>query len=1022
MVQRWLPEFAVIMIFGVSMCLSIFPRFLPCDDEKNATVVNCRSRQLKYVPYISSEGVIALDLSRNHISHLTNRSFSGVPNLETLNMSNNCQPDNLRPDKEHCSVTIELDALASLKHLHNLDLSGNSLTTVPPLPGNITFLNLNLNHIFTLSETALSGLMELTSLLIGWNCYYRNKCNAEFNISEHVLRNITSLKTLVLSFNNISSFPRNLPSSLVDLELAENKIWKIDKEDLCPLPNLKRLDMQWNCQRCDHAAQPCFPCQNNSALQLKTGVFDCLSKLTYLNLRGNSIPTIDSSLFSRLHNLKDLILSDNLLNFERETFFSQLKNIQTLELDFNFQPLKMYKKLIINSSAVAMTSLYKISLVGYFVDILDFDGIKPLLSLPNLAVINLRTNFILQANLSLLLLNKNLRTVSLAENLISFESNCKAERGTTEITEPLLNRHEDAVPGWRESVNPNNKHIEDADVEYAECWQYQRSLDISFNNLMSLRSDDFWGMEDIECLNMSYNYINQRLNGSQFGHLKSLRHLDLSHNRFDLYYYAALSEIPKLKVLNLANNEYQFMMRGVNHRLNFLENLTSLIELNLNNNLIGLRITKELKNPSLEKLFFRKNELVNLWQYGKETYTTMFTNLTRLKVLDISANQLIVIPIPVLENLPLSLEYLSISSNNLYSFHWDNIVHLGNLTHLDLSSNELTSLNSSITSIRSKLVFLNLRSNKISSLNKEFFNSYTELKKLYLSNNQIQNIHVNSFPKQLLQHLDILDVSRNPFKCTCHINWFIQFLMDTKVTVKHLSKEMICDSPDTMRWKSLLSMNPESCQDLYGRMCFICSYLLVITWMVTSTVWKIFSWDLWYTIQVIKASIARYSKLPVETEEYDAYIAFDTNNKAVTDWVYNEFLVCLEGPERGMFNLCLEERDWMVGKPSIENLYEAIYRSKKTVLILTHEGFNTGLLRHAFLMSHQRLLDEKKDVVVLVILDDDMKMSRYLLTRRRLCPNSFLNWPRNPRAHAHFWHSLRVLLRKDSYRYYDHRL
>ncbi|XP_063810519.1 toll-like receptor 7 [Pseudophryne corroboree] len=1018
--QRWLLELAVILVFGASVCLSIFPRFLPCDDHRNASVVICRQRHLKRVPPITSDKVSVLDLSLNHIKHLTNRSFSGLPNLETLNMSNNCQPDNLRPDKERCTLTIQPDALVNLKHLQNLDLSGNSLTTIPPLPENIKYLNLGLNHIFTLTEMALSGVTKLKSLMIGGNCYYLNRCDTEFNISEHVLRNITTLEILLLSFNNISSFPRNLPPSLTNLNLAENKIWKLDREDLCQLPNLRKLDIRWNCQRCDHAAQPCFPCLNDSALQLQAGVFDCLSNLTYLNLRGNSIPTIDSSLFVRLHNLKVLILSDNLLDLKRETFFSKLKNVQILELDYNFQPFRMHERLVINSSAVAMTSLYKISLVGYHVKILDFEGIEPLLRLPNLGVINLRTNFILQANLSMFLLNENLHSISLAENLISFESTCRTERGRTDVTVPLLNRHENAVPGWEEPVNINNKHLKVANVEYPQCYHYQRSVDLSFNNLMSLHSDDFVGMEDVECLNMSYNFINQRLNGSQFGRLKSLRHLDLSYNRFDLYYYAALSELPKLKILNLANNEYQFMMRGVSHRLNFLENLTSLTELNLNNNLIGLRITKELKNPSLEKLFFRKNELVNLWQFGKETYTTMFTNLTRLKVLDISANQLIVIPIPVLEHLPKSLENLSISCNNLYSFHWDNIVHLGNLIHLDLSSNRLTSLNSSIIGIPSKLVYLNLKSNRISSLNKNFFNSYTELKQLFLSDNYIKIIDVRSFPKQLLQTLDVLDVSQNSYECTCRSSWFIQFLMETNVTVEHLSEKMQCDSPDIMRRKSLLSMNPESCQDLYGQACFVCSCLMVTTWMVTAVIWHFFSWDLWYTIKVIKASVTRYAKLSGGTkEEYDAFIAFDTKNNAVTDWVYHELLVQLEGPTRDKFNLCLEERDWLVGKSSIENLYEAIYRSKRTVLILTHEGFNTGLLRHAFLMSHQRLLDEKKDVVVLVTLDDNIKMSRYLLTRKRLCPNSFLNWPRNPRAHAHFWHSLRVLLREDSFHYYD---
>ncbi|XP_040214719.1 toll-like receptor 9 [Rana temporaria] len=1090
-----LPKCTLLLIFGVSASLGISPKFLPCDDEKNATIVRCSGRKLKHVPLITSDRVIAYDLSFNKLRHLTKRTFAGVPNLEKLNLSNNCQPTNLRPDKGKCWVIIDPDALIGLKHLEDLDLSGNSLTTIPPLPENIKHLNLNLNNIDTLSERDFAGLTILTLLDVGWNCYYRNTCAREFSITEGALRDVTSLEILVLSFNNISSFPRNLPSSLTELYLAENKIWKIDKEDLCHLTKLQKLDVQWNCARCDHAAQPCFPCQNDSALQLRPGAFDCLTNLSDLNLRGNSLPTVNSSLFDKLSCLTRLDLSDNLLDLAKETFFSKLKKVQILDVDFNFRTDRMYEKLVINPSAASMKSLKKISLVGYFFNILDSNSIQSLLTLPNLKEIYLRTNFILQTNLSMLLLNKNIRRVDLAGNLISFQQSCEKKKnefspyffsqqkkkredyiagwvdfqhdikeqredyfdgwvdlqhdikeqrdyfdgwvdlqhdikeqredyfdGWVDLQHDIKEQHEDYFDGWVDLQHDTKKH-EDTTKESPNCWHYKRSVDLSFNNLMALSSDDFVGMEDVECLNMSYNYINKRLDGNQFGHLKSLRHLDLSYNRFDLYYYLAFSELPNLRVLNLAHNEYQFMLKGVNHNLNFLENLTNLIELNLNHNMIGLRITEELKNPSLERLFFRHNELMNVWEYGKQTYITLFTNFTRLKLLDISYNKLAVIPVKVLERFPLSLETLIISHNNLYSFHWEKITYLVNLTHLDLSHNSLKSLHSNMTTIRSKLTYLNLKLNKITSVNKEFFELFLELKSLYLGGNRIQTIDVNSFPKKLLQTLQYLDVQKNPFDCTCHTSWFTHFLMETKITVPGLATKMRCDSPDSMRGKLLLSMNLESCQDLYGRKLFLCSTFLVISWLLVTLTLKLFSWDLWYLSQVLLASIRCYSKLPGQsTEEYDAFVVFNTKDEAITDWVYHELLVQLEGHEMGSFNLCLEDRDWLAGKSSIENLYDAIYKSKRTIFILDCEGFSTGVLCHAFLMSHQRLLDEKKDVLVLVILDHRMRMSPYLLTRKRICPKTFMTWPRNVKAHGYFWHRLRVLLRQDSQHYYDPRL
>ncbi|XP_075430235.1 toll-like receptor 7 isoform X2 [Ascaphus truei] len=982
----------------------------------------CHGRHLTYVPGIQSPNVKKIDLSKNELTLLAKGSFAGVPNLKILNVSNNCLPSNLRPDKDPCMLTIEKDALVNLRFLHDLDLSGNSLTKVPRLPQNIRILNLNLNRIVVLSERELSGLAELSALKIGFNCYYLNPCESQFTFSGDVFRDIESLQILVLSFNNISSVPRGLPSSLVDLDLSENKIWKIDNDDLSNLTSLQSLNLEWNCQRCDHAAQPCFPCQNASALQLSTEAFHYLRNLSYLNLRGNSLHTLNNSLFDRLSNLKSLVLSDNFLNLEKETFFSKLHNLHSLKIDFNYKLFTMFDKLVLNPTFATMKSLRKISIVGYFFNVLEEKGIEPLLSLPNLSQISLRTNFIIKANLSIFSQHKHLQHVSLAENLISLQDCCRTPGNRTGISPPILSREEKVVPDWVKSVgSSDDKQMGEADVEYPYCWQYQKSVDVSFNNIGSLQPGDFVGMDDVECLNMSYNYINQRLDGRQFGHLQSLRHLDLSHNRFDLYYIKALSELTTLKVLNLAHNEYQFMMKGVNHRLEFLENLTSLTELNLNNNLIGLRITTEFKNPSLEKLLFTNNELGKSWQYGKDTYLNIFTNLKCLKLLDISYNQLQAIPSGVFENMPESIQNLSISNNILHSFHWDKIGHLGNLTHLDLSFNFLSRLYTTTTSISSEIVFLNLKSNQISELNKDFFKSYTKLRQLILSKNCIKMIDEESLPMSILHNLEILDVSANPLNCTCRAHWFINFLMDTQVSVEKLSTGMICHSPEGLRGQSLLSMDPQSCQDLYGHQCFICSSILVSVWMVITIVWKLFSWDLWYTSKVIIAAIRRgYSKLPVNcNSEFDAFIAFNTKDSAVADWVYHELLVHLEGAERGTFNLCLEERDWTAGKSSIENLCEAIYRSKKTVFILSRDGFSCGLLRHAFFMSHQRLLDEKQDVVVLVLLDHKMKMSRYLLTRKRLCPKSYLNWPPNPKAHAHFWQSLRMLLRQDSRRCYN---
>ncbi|CAB1423070.1 unnamed protein product [Pleuronectes platessa] len=111
-------------------------------------------------------------------------------------------------------------------------------------------------------------------------------------------------------------------------------------------------------------------------------------------------------------------------------------------------------------------------------------------------------------------------------------------------------------------------------------------------------------------------------------------------------------------------------------------------------------------------------------------------------------------------------------------------------------------------------------------------------------------------------------------------------------------------------------------------------------------------------------------------------------NQAMRDWVYNELTVHLENFGHRRFSLCLEERDWIPGLSCIENLHSAVHNSVKTVFVLSSgsDGGDTvnGVIRQAFYMVQQRLLDEKVDTAVLVLLDEMFPKLKYLELRKSL--------------------------------------
>ncbi|XP_034760049.2 toll-like receptor 9, partial [Acipenser ruthenus] len=1017
----------------VPLARATLPKFFPCDDTDNSTVVVCSKRKLLEVPTISSSNVTTLYLDSNNIKLVKRDAFSALPGLQNLSIMWNCLPTRLRsPALPSCRMEIEPEAFVNLKNLVYLGLSGNSLTSVPQLPPSLKVLSLAYNNIVHLSHANFSGAQNLVNLNLDKNCYYNNPCGDTFDLKEDVFRDMHQLKVLSLKFNNITAVPRGLPQFLEDLDLRENKISRINSIDFANLTQLKILNLEWNCQRCDHAAQPCFPCLNNASINLDPNSFRNQRNLISLSLRGNSLRTLSDSLFEPLVNLSNLDLSDNLLAYAivNGTFFSYLKKVKTLNLIFNYEPLQVFPTLQLSPHFQDMGSLECLLLTGYFFLTLEPTGLKPLMALRNLKKLDFRMNFLNEINMSMLTKIRTLKQVVLSENMLAFPPRCPSviNHSVNLPKEPEHNllpgftmsglfQHPSQVneePDWDTDLIPQLRNL-----QYKYC-NNRLSLDLSNNNIMSIHQDIFQGLEDVVCLDLSSNYISQPLNGSQFLPLKNLRFLNLAQNRIDLYYETAFQELNStLMALDLTSNAYHFHMKGMGHRFTFIHHLKSLRSLSLAQNDIGIRISTRLESDSLNSLYFGGNRLDLMWDGQNDRYLRFFLNLTNLTFLDISNNHLRFLSKDAMNNLPKTLKILNVNHNKLIFFPWWCLENLSNLIHLNLSHNSLSTIPKETITFGSKLRILDLSYNSIKNLPEAFFQSASSLNFLNLSNNALKFLYSQSLPAQVLGNLTELAIHNNPFTCNCDSSWFIDFLKTTQVKIPHLTTYVTCEFPESQQGKAVLSMDPRSCQEILGNLGFLCTSFMTIIFTALPILKKLYGWDCWYFIHIFWVRLKGYSLLSQPDSQYDAFVAFDTRHKAVADWVYNELRVSLEDKGRKRFKLCLEERDWLVGLSCIQNLYDAVYKSKKTVFVLTNGGSINGTLRQAFFMAQQRLLDEKVDVVVLVLLDEVMYKSKYLQMRKMLCRKSVLTWPRNPHSQPHFWDNMRATLTSDNNRYYD---
>ncbi|KAK7884227.1 hypothetical protein WMY93_027350 [Mugilogobius chulae] len=327
--------------------------------------------------------------------------------------------------------------------------------------------------------------------------------------------------------------------------------------------------------------------------------------------------------------------------------------------------------------------------------------------------------------------------------------------------------------------------------------------------------------------------------------------------------------------------------------------------------------------------------------------------------------------------------------NQLSSLPWEKVSTLLHLEYLDLSRNQIQDLPT--VKFGANLSTLDLSNNWIVSIPDLFFSNMKSLQRLYLHHNQIKEFIQESFPNPLKNDstLSSLTLHHNPFRCDCGTAWFADSLSKTLIEIPYLTTSVQCGFPESQQQKSVLHLaGQSSCQDIYGSLAFFVCFFLCLMLTALPLLNHLYSWDLWYSFQVLRAGYKGYSQITGSDSKhhYDAFVLFDTKNKAVRDWVYNELVWHLENTEHRKFCLCLEERDWIPGLSCIENLHNAVYKSVKTVFVLSC-GRDTanGVIRQAFFMVQQRLLDEKVDSAVLVLLDDMFPKLRYLQLRKRLC-------------------------------------
>lgn len=299
-------------------------------DEENQydsfEFIDLAGRDLQTIPiflHLHSHNIIILNISRNPMTDIPLDFIQACTALKELRMSNNALkriPASIRASTSLSRLDVSSNRISDLEsvNLHeigtllSLKIQNNILTSVPAYFAQmkaLKYLNIS-NNKFVTFPAVVCEMNTLVDLDVSFN-----------NIAElpSEMSNLKSLEKLAIFGNEISKFPDSFSTlaNLRDLDVRRNNL--TDLTAVYALPNLTRLQADWNnivtLDAQLGAKVKTFSVPHNSITRFTLapipGATAVTYSLTHLNLSHAKISTLADEAFSGLVNLVDLNLNFN---------------------------------------------------------------------------------------------------------------------------------------------------------------------------------------------------------------------------------------------------------------------------------------------------------------------------------------------------------------------------------------------------------------------------------------------------------------------------------------------------------------------------------------------------------------------------------------------------------------------------------------------------------------------------------------------------------------------------------------
>ena len=413
--------------------------------------------------------------------------------------------------------------------------------------------------------------------------------------------------------------------------------------------------------------------------------------------------------------------------------------------------------------------------------------------------------------------------------------------------------------------------IEDIYPEYFEGMSGLRGLDLHLNKIVHFNPNlSAWNVSLLH-LNLSRNNI-FGLSMGVFNGLDKLMMLDLSDN--PCRYVQGPSPLLMLQYLDVSRTA--FFSYDVS-----LPNLrTFSFSGRINQGQSFLEPSRFRDSLLLERIILDNSrvDLKQLWTMSLNS--SIFQGLHSLTSIDLSNNDLSILPHGLFPYLPLLLE-LNLGHCKISIIEPGAFMGLRSLKRLYLDHNRLSKLTPDVFKIKmGDLYLLCLNSNLLEYLDEDVFVNTPAITNLTISNNQFTILNRSTF--SLIPNLKFIDVSENPFQCSCKIKW----LIDWRKSSLHIARanETVCSftSDPPFRGKLIFAIDPEVLCASHVNLYFILPLVaVVLTGILLAVYFK--RWVVKYKMFLFKLAIFGYEEIQDPRDhgsyEFDMYIIFTSDDQ-----------------------------------------------------------------------------------------------------------------------------------------------